>query len=138
MSIRSYARSVVEAPVPKHDFSDQLPFPASHKKRKKKAHPLSGLVWNVVICELWFARTPSKVSEGFGRANTAGHGELVFDYQQNKDGNHHTANPSELCHLQNIPALSTFCLQKLNGAIQETAGRNLDTFCNLFTQATHS
>lgn len=72
------------------------------------------------MCTL-VARTPSKESTSSPGEQTAVYRVLEIGHGQNKDRNHDTSNPSELCH---------FCLSELNGAIQETAGRKLDTFGN--------
>ena len=73
--IRGFARSF-ETPVPNHHFNDELQFPASQKidrenerereRERGKTHPLGELVWNVVICALWFFKLLQKRR----RANT--------------------------------------------------------------------
>lgn len=82
-----------------------------------------------MICALWLLKLFEKSRNSRGE-QSAGQKELEIDHGQNKDAQRDTSNPSELCH---------FCLKELNGAIQETVGRNLDTFGNscLHKQHTH-
>lgn len=108
--------------LPKHDFSDQLPLPAGQKKKKAERISLE-------CCDMCFlvATTPSKESDQLRRANSRARSEIHHGHK--KDGKHDTPNPDKLCH---------FCSQELNGAIQETVGRNLDTFCNSCLHKQHS